>query len=168
MTNYEGSPNNQKRMKKKARSITYSDLAHPGGPRDSEGAFGDPPDTSVSVALHDGDVKRVFDLAERTALFGEAIIRFAKKIPQNPVNNRLISQLVGAGTSVGANYCEADDGVSNKDFKNKIGICRKEAREAKFFLRMVASAEPDLKTDARRLWREARELHLIFCAIFRK
>ena len=92
--------------------------------------------------------KPVFDLEERTARFGEAIIRFAKKIPQNPVNNRLIEQLVGAGTSVGANYCEADDGVSRKDFKNKIGSCRKEARETKFFLRMVATAEPSLKPEA--------------------
>ena len=58
-----------------------------------------------------------------------AIIRFAKKIPRNPVNNRLIDQLVGAGTSVGANYCEADDAVSGKEFKQKIGTCRKESKE---------------------------------------
>ena len=114
------------------------------------------------------DGKRVFDLEERTARFGEAIIRFAKNIPQNPVNNRLIEQLVGAGTSVGANYCEADDGVSRKDFKNKIGTCRKEARETKFFLRMVATAEPSLKPEARNLWQEAKELHLIFSKIWRK
>jgi hypothetical protein len=63
--------------------------------------------------------KHVFDLEERTAVFGEAIIHFAKKIPHNPVNNRLVSQLVGAGTSVGANYCEADDGVSKSDFRHK-------------------------------------------------
>jgi four helix bundle protein len=80
----------------------------------------------------------------------------------------LINQLVGAGTSVGANYCEADDAVSRKDFKNKIGICRKEARETKFFLRMVATAEPGLKTEARILWQEAKELHLIFSKIWRK
>ena len=66
---------------------------------------------------------------ERTARFGETIIRFAKKIPRNPVNNRLIDQLVGAGTSVGANYCEADDAVSGKEFKQKIGTCRKESKE---------------------------------------
>src|SRR5438067_12471454 len=117
-------------------------------------------------AANDG--KRVFDLEERTARFGEAIIRFAKNIPQNPVNNRLIEQLVGAGTSVGANYCEADDGVSRKDSKNKIGTCRKEARETKFSLRMVATAEPSLKAEARILWQEAKELHLIFSKIWRK
>jgi four helix bundle protein len=108
------------------------------------------------------------DLGERTARFGEAIIRFAKKIPRNPVNNRLIDQLVGAGTSVGANYCEADDAVSGKEFKQKIGTCRKESKESMFFLRMVATAEEGLATEARVLWREAKELNLIFGAIWRK
>lgn len=110
----------------------------------------------------------VFDLEERTAVFGEAVIRFAKTIPKNPVTTPLISQIVRSGTSVGANYCEADDAVSKKDFKNKIGTCRKEARETKLWLRMVAAAEPTLKAEARLLWQEAKELHLIFAAIWRK
>ena len=59
---------------------------------------------------------RVYDLEERTARFGEAVIDFAKTIPQNPVSNLLISQLVGAGTSVRANYVEADDSVSKRIF----------------------------------------------------
>jgi len=119
------------------------------------------------LVLHDEGPAKVYDLEERTARFGETIIRFAKKIPQNPVNNRLISQLVGAGTSVGANYCEADDGVSKPDFKHRIGTCRKEARETKFFLRMVAAAEPSLKPEAREIWLEANALHLIFSRIWR-
>ena len=122
--------------------------------------------TGTADTLHEGS--KPYDLEERTALFGEAIIRFAKRIPQDPVNNRLIGQLVGAGTSIGANYCEADDGVSRKDYKCRIGTSKKEARETKFFLRMVATAEPGLKTEARELWLEARELHLIFCALYRK
>src|SRR5687768_13324978 len=85
-----------------------------------------------------------YDLEERTSVFGQQLIRFAKKIPWGPVNNRLIDQLVGAGTSIGANYCEADDGVSRADFKHRISICRKEARETKFFLRMISSSEPAL------------------------
>ena len=109
----------------------------------------------------------VYDLEERTSLFGERIIQFAKRIPFSPVNNRLIDQLVGAATSVGANYCEADDGISRADFKHRIGICRKEARETKFFLRMVASAELSLKPEARNLWKEAHSLHLIFSRIWR-
>jgi len=107
-------------------------------------------------------------LAERTAQFGVAIIRFAKQIPHNTVNERLISQLVGAGTSIGANYCEADDSVSGKEFKLKIGTCRKESKETMFFLRMISSAEPTLSSEARELWREAKELNLIFGAIWRK
>ena len=114
------------------------------------------------------ETKRVFDLEERTARFGEAVIAFAKRMPFNPVNNRLIDQIVGAATSVGANYCEADDAVSKKEFIVNINRCRKESRETKFFLRMIASAEPSLKSDARPLWREARELNLIFSSIVRR
>ena len=130
-------------------------------------------ETSEAMLLRDGNGESPekpakYDLEERTARFGEAIIRFAKKIPHNPVNNRLIDQLVGAGTSVGANYCEADDAVSKKDFRNKIGTCRKEAKETKFFLRMMATAEESLCAEARILWQEAKELHLIFCSIYRK
>jgi four helix bundle protein len=109
-----------------------------------------------------------FDLLERTARFGELVIRFAKRIPHNPVNNRLIDQVVGAGTSVGANYCEADESVSKKDFRNIISRSVKEAKETKYFLRMIAAAEPGLADAARELYREAKELHLIFCAIRRK
>jgi four helix bundle protein len=127
-------------------------------------------ETTSALALHEGTAssERVYDLEERTARFGEAVIRFAKKIPRSPVNDRLINQVVGAATSVGANYCEADDGVSLKDFRHCIGTCRKEARETKHFLRMIATAEETLKPEARVLWQEARELHLIFCAIWRK
>lgn len=108
---------------------------------------------------------------ERTAEFGEALIRFAKRVPrgaEHPENNRLIDQLVGAGTSIGANYCEADDAVSGRDFKNKIGICRKESKETMFFLRMIAASEESLANEARTLWREAKELNLIFGSIWRK
>lgn len=127
------------------------------------------PDVAVAVLREDTDTKkRVYDLEEQTAQFGETIIRFAKMIPHGPVNNRLIDQLVGAGTSVGANYCEADDGITKKDFLHRTGICKKEARETKFFLRMIATAEPEFKPEARDCWKEARELHLIFCSIWRK
>ncbi len=108
------------------------------------------------------------NLLERTALFAEAIIRFAKKVPRGPVTNRLIDQIVGAGSSVAANYCEADDSVSGKDFRKSIGTCRKESKETMLFLRMIATAEENLAPEARRLWCEAKELNLIFGAIWRK
>lgn len=110
---------------------------------------------------------RKYDLAERTAKFGEAIIDFAKSVPRNVVTLELIPQLVSAATSVGANYAEAGDAFSRREFRHKIGICQKEARETTFWLRMVAKAEPEWRDAARDLWREARELHLIFCAIRR-
>ena len=124
----------------------------------------------------DGDTSRVgeepdavphYDLEERTARFDQAIIDFAKRIPRGPLTDRIIDQLVGAGTSVGANYIEADDSVSKKEFLKCIGTCKKEARETKHFLRMVARAVPELQTDARKLRLEASALHLIFARIWR-
>ena len=100
--------------------------------------------------------------------FAEAVVDFAKRVPHSAVNNRLIDQVVGAGTSVGANYCESDDAVSKKEFIVNINRCRKEARETKFFLRIIARAEPGLKAEARLLWQEAKELNLIFSSIVRR
>lgn len=103
-----------------------------------------------------------FDLEERTAKFGEDIIKFAKEIPKNTITISIINQLVKSGTSVGANYCEADGAESKKDFEHKMGICKKEAKETKHWLRMVATAIPELKEESRKLWKEAQELTLIF------
>ncbi len=113
-----------------------------------------------------GDHAR-FDLEERTARFGEAVIAFAKRVRLTEISKPLIGQLIRAATSVGANYVEADDADSKKDFRFKIGLCRREAREAKHWLRMLVAAEPDLSSDARALWREAKELNLIFGKIRR-
>jgi four helix bundle protein len=124
-------------------------------------------DNGAGVVREEPGTKRVYDLEERTARFGEAIIDFAKTIPQNPVTSRIITQLIGAGTGVGANYVEADDAVSKKDFLKSIGTCRKEARETKHFLRMIVRAVPKLKPQASTLWLEAKELHLIFSKIWR-
>ncbi len=108
-----------------------------------------------------------FDLEERTAKFGEAVIAFAKRVGINVITESLIAQLIKSGTSVGANYCEADDAGSKKEFRYRISVCKRESRETKYRLRMMAAAVPDDKTDARALWQEAKELHLIFAAIYR-
>jgi four helix bundle protein len=110
---------------------------------------------------------RQFDLEERTAAFGNSAILLAKTVPLTPVTRPLVSQLVRSATSVGANYCEADDAESRADSKHKIGICKKEAREAKHWLRMLVTAVPESKEPARKLWQEAKELNLIFNAIVR-
>ena len=108
-----------------------------------------------------------YDLEERTAKFGEKIIEFAKELPKNVITLPLISQFVRSGTSVGANYCEADCAESRKDFEHKLGICKKEAKETKHWMRMVAMAVPELAGKARVLWKEADELQRIFITIIR-
>jgi len=108
-----------------------------------------------------------FDLEERTASFGEAVIRFAQTIRETTVTRPLVSQLVRAATSVGANYCEANDAESKSDFRHKIAICRKESRETGHWLRMLTAAMPESAPETRRLWQEAKELNLIFGAVMR-
>ena len=106
-----------------------------------------------------------FDLEERTAKFGENIIDLIKPIKPAPLNRGIIDQLVRAATSVGANYMEATSAESKRDFKHKISICRKEAKESRHFLRMLARSNPEIINDSRRLWQEAQEFTLIFSAI---
>ncbi len=103
-----------------------------------------------------------FNLEERTALFGENIVIFCKSIKQDVISKPLISQLVRSGTSIGANYCEANGASSKKDFRNKIYICKKESQETKHWLRLISVASPESKDEARRLWSEAQELTMIF------
>jgi len=113
------------------------------------------------------DDRKIYDLEERTAQFGEAVIEFAKTLPKNPVNNPLISQIVRSGTSIGANYAEADGAESKKDFNYKISLCKKEPKETKHWCRMIAKANPDKKSECKKLWTEAQELTLIFSSILR-
>ena len=108
-----------------------------------------------------------YDLEERTALFGERIIEFCKSISQNIITNEIVRQLIKSGTSIGANYCEADGAESKKDFRHKIAICEKESKETKYWLRMIAKANPTCKDESRLLWQEAHELTLIFSAIIK-
>jgi four helix bundle protein len=111
--------------------------------------------------------QKKYDLEERTAKLGEKIIEFAKTIPKNSINNPLISQVVRAGTSIGANYQEADGAESRKDFKHRISVCRKESKETKHWLRMIATANPSKLEESRILWKEVQELTLIFSSILR-
>ena len=106
-----------------------------------------------------------YDLEERTAVFGERIIDFIKTLPKNTINNELIKQIVRSGTSIGANYMEADGAESKKDFRHKIAICKKESKETKHWLRMIARANPNRKDECKELWNEVQELTLIFSAI---
>ncbi len=106
-----------------------------------------------------------YDLEERTALFAEEIIFFAQKTLRDPITTSIITQLVRSATSIGANYMEANGASSKKDFKNKIFICKKEAMETKYWLRMIAKADNKQADKCRELWQEAQELTLIFSKI---
>jgi len=106
-----------------------------------------------------------YDLEERTIKFAESIINLCKKVSQNPITLPIINQLIKAATSIGANYAEANGASSKKDFKNKIFICKKEARETKYWLRLLALAAPNLKVECKACFKEAQELTLIFSKI---
>jgi four helix bundle protein len=103
-----------------------------------------------------------YDLEERTAKFGECVIILCKSVVQNTITKPIINQLIRSATSIGANYCEANNASSPKDFKNKIFICKKETQETKHWLRMLATCTSDKKENMRKLWQEAHELSLIF------
>jgi four helix bundle protein len=111
--------------------------------------------------------KRKYDLEERTAVFAEKIIVLMKRLNIDSVNKRIVEQLIASGGSTGANYCEASEAESKKDFVHKIGICKKEVKETKHWLRLLAKANPELKTELRKIWQEAQELLLIFSQIIR-
>ncbi len=103
-----------------------------------------------------------YNLEERTAVFGERVIFLCKTLKQDTVSIPLISQIVRSSTSVGANYMEANGSESVKDFIHKISLCKKEANETKYWLRILTSCFPSKKEELLILWNESHELTLIF------
>ncbi|HEY4508762.1 MAG TPA: four helix bundle protein [Candidatus Paceibacterota bacterium] len=103
-----------------------------------------------------------YNLEERTAKFGEQIILLCRQIKQDVINRPIINQIIKSGTSIGANYMEANGASSKKDFLNKIFICKKEAHETKHWLRMLQSCNIEYKNQLDVLWKECQELTMIF------
>ncbi len=112
--------------------------------------------------MSDDNHNKRFDLEERTSKFGIDIIKLCKFSNKDSITNPIINQLVRSATSIGANYMEANGASSKKDFRNKIHICQKEARETKHWLRMLSECSSKDKERARKLWQECHELTLIF------
>src|SRR5438128_8258736 len=109
------------------------------------------------------------DLEDRTFLFAQSVRAFAKQLPRTVSNTEDVRQLVRASGSVAANWIEADEALSKKDFLMRVKICRKEAKESRLFLRLIDAGlvkENQSKRDA--LAGEARELVLIFSKIISK
>lgn len=111
--------------------------------------------------------KNKYDLEERTAKFALNTIDLMKKLPLNPINKRMIEQCVAAAGSVGANYCEATEAESRKDFIHKIGICKKEVKETRHWLNLLDHANSEFFDEFQVLLKESQELLLIFSKISR-
>jgi four helix bundle protein len=114
-------------------------------------------------------IRKQYDLEERTLEFAKRVRTFVKKLPKSLANLEDIRQLVKASGSVGANYIEANDSLSKKDFSLRIKICRKESKESRFWLRLVDTGRQiELEQEREDLIRESQELMNIFGAILQK
>jgi four helix bundle protein len=113
-------------------------------------------------------VEKRYDLEERTEEFAKGVIALCNGMPRSTVNHELVSQVVRSSGSVGANYIEANERLSQKDFVNRIKICRKEAKETRYWLRLIASSNSSLETEIAGLVQESTELMNIFGAILKK
>ena len=110
-----------------------------------------------------------YDLEDRTLKFAKDVRSFVKKLPKTIANIEDIKQLVKASGSVGANYIEANEALSKKDFRMRIKISRKESKESRYWLRLVdTSEEKELEKDRNYLINEATELMNIFGSILQK
>lgn len=109
-----------------------------------------------------------YNLEERTLEFGKRIIHLAKALPRNTINLSLTNQIIRSGTSVGANYREANETETKKDFQFRIRICRKEAKETIYWLKLIIEANPELEKRIELLLQESEEFVKIFAAILKK
>lgn len=106
------------------------------------------------------------NLEDRTLEFSKHLIVFCKNLPQNNINHNLINQLIRSGTSIGANYREANDCLGKKDFVNRLRIARKEAKETSYWLELIKDSNSDINT----VWyiQEVKELRNILSSIISK
>src|SRR3990167_8523431 len=108
-----------------------------------------------------------YDLEDRTLEFGKRIIYLVKDLPKNTINFNLCDQVIRSGTSMGANYREANETETKKDFCFRIRICRKEGKETIYWLNLIIEANPEFKSRILPLLQETTELVKIFAAILR-
>lgn len=111
------------------------------------------------------DKFQTYNLEEKFSKFGEKIINLVRQSPINIVTKPIINQLIRSGTSIGANYMEANGASSKNDFKNKIHICKKEAKETMYWLRMLAQTNEKSKPECRLLWVEVQGYAKMFSKI---
>jgi four helix bundle protein len=113
--------------------------------------------------------KKTYDLEDRTLLFAKTVRAFVKRLPRTICNIEDVKQLVKSSGSVGANYIEANEAMSKKDFRLRIKISRKESKESRYWLRLIETGnEARLEDERQKLIQESTELMNIFGAILRK
>jgi four helix bundle protein len=113
--------------------------------------------------------KSVYDLEERTFQFAKDVRIYVKKLPYSIANEEDGRQLIKASGSVGANYREANESLSKKDFMMRVKISRKEAKESSYWLKLILDTNTlNNKTEGERLYNEAIELKKILSAIIEK
>ncbi|HEX42044.1 MAG TPA: four helix bundle protein [Phycisphaerales bacterium] len=117
--------------------------------------------------MGNGANNKTYDLEERTEMFARAVRVFVKRLPARPADQEDGRQLIRSSGSVGANYLEANEALSKKDFVFRIRICVKEAKESRYWLRLIDVSD-EMETMRQRLEAEAQELLNIFGAILRK
>ena len=109
-----------------------------------------------------------FDLEERTFAFAKRVREFVKRLSKTIGNVEDSRQLIRSSGSVGGNYIEANESLSKKDFILRIKICRKEAKESRYWLRLIEATDETIAAERDLLVQEAQELMSIFGAIVRK
>jgi four helix bundle protein len=109
-----------------------------------------------------------YDLEERTLKFAKGAVSFCKGLPKAVIEGEIAKQLARAASSVGANYIEANEALSKRDFLMRIKICRKEAKESGYWLRLVEVNNPNLRSEQEMLLKESIELTKIFGSILTK
>ena len=109
-----------------------------------------------------------YDLADRTFLFTRQVVALTKTLPRTIANIEFAKQLISSAGSVGANYIEANEALSKKDFTMRIKICRKECKESQYWLRLLEGKETEFDSARDALVKEAVELVKIFNAIIEK
>lgn len=112
--------------------------------------------------------QKTYDLEERTFVFAQNVRSELKNIPKTIISYDDCKQLTRSSGSVGANYIEANDSLGKKDFQMRIRICRKEAKESIYWLRLLQTTCPEAKVQLSPLIQEAKELMLIFGSILQK
>ncbi len=117
--------------------------------------------------VSDQDNSKPYDLEERTAVFAEQSRAFVKRLQRTIGNIEDAKQFIRASGSVGANYIEANESIGKKDFLMKIKTCRREAKESRYWLRLL-DVDGDIEQQRQQLSAEAQELMNIFGAILRK